>query len=75
MQIEVKQRDPKTGAVKLSLKIERAAIVPGPGGCDPRGGNTVRLRTSLAIADSRQEAIDLSRELAWRCGKNELRAP
>jgi hypothetical protein len=74
VRIEVKQRDPQRGDVELSLKVERATIL-APKGCDPRGGNTVRLATSIAIADRSQGSLAVSPELSWRCGKNELRTP
>jgi hypothetical protein len=75
VEIEVKQRDPKKGEVEFSLKVDRATIPVAPKGCDPRGGNAVRLRTSIAIEDSSRKALEVNPELSWRCGRNELRTP
>jgi hypothetical protein len=75
VEIEVKQRDPKKGEVEFSLKVDRATIPLAPKGCDPRGGNAVRLRTSIAIEDSSRKALEVNPELSWRCGRNELRTP
>jgi hypothetical protein len=74
VRIEVKQRDPRRGDVELSVRVERATLL-APKGCDPRGGNAVRLSTSLAIEDRGRGSLAVSPELTWRCGKNELRTP
>ena len=75
VEIEVKQRDPKKGEVEFSLKVDRATIPLAPKGCDPRGRNAVRLRTSIAIEDSSRKVLEVNPELSWRCGRNELRTP
>jgi len=75
VEIEVKQRDPKKGEVEFSLKVDRAIIPLAPKGCDPRGRNAVRLRTSIAIEDSSRKVLEVNPELSWRCGRNELRTP
>ena len=55
------------------MKVDHATIPLAPKGCDPREGNAVRLRTSIAIEDSSQKVLEVNPELSWRCGRNELR--
>ena len=75
VRIEIKQRDPKTRLVEFSLKVERATIPLAPAGCAPQGGNAVRLRTGFAVESGGRRVLDVSPELSWRCGRNELRTP
>jgi hypothetical protein len=73
VRVEVKQRDPRTAELELSLAVEFATIPRLPSGCGP--GSSVPLRARFSLAPASQDPVELAPLLSWRCGKNDLKTP
>jgi CARDB protein/beta-propeller repeat-containing protein len=72
---EMKVRDPKTGLVEFSVKVDRATVPVGPALCSGASPAATKLRTSLSLRDNSGASGGLDLTLAWRCLGTELKTP
>jgi len=72
VKIEVKVLDPEKELLEVSLKGERATVLPA-GGC--AGGTSVQLRTRLTLDDQVDVPFELNVTQPWHCNDGELKTP
>ena len=73
VRMEFNQRDPRTGTLDFTLKVERAVIAPRLCGNAARG--SMKLRTRFSLTDGVHGLVEVSTEQPWQCKGDQLKTP
>jgi hypothetical protein len=71
----VKSRDPETGLIEFSIKVDRASMPVRPALCAGDSPATTALRTSFGLHDGSGASLGVDLTLPWRCLGTELKTP
>ena len=75
VRVELTTRDPATGLVEFSIRVDRATIPAGPVLCAGNSPPTSQLRTAFSVQTGVSAPLALDLTLPWRCLGTQLRTP
>jgi hypothetical protein len=72
---ELKTRDPASGVLEFSIKVDRATIPTGPALCGGSSPVTTQLRTAFTLHTGPGAPLAFDVVTPWRCRGTQLEAP